>query len=328
MGLEGSPIAGTERHHSETQKELRGSHMPWTRIPFLFLLIFLLLVNCPQSPRRRGLITYMPELECTDQKIDPNASSVRLVTYNIHHGAGIDERVDLARVASTLTATNADIIFLTEVDSHWRRSGYADQAAELATMLKLPYMAFAPAVVRREGSGTALYGNALLSRFPIEWAERKLLPTSPLQEPRVVLSAVVRLADDISLRIIGTHLGLSHADRLAQAAILREMGMAYETDLRVLMGDLNAVPDSPELQILLGTSEEGDHSPRWADPMQGSKAPATFPAYAPRNRIDFILVPENLSAKVTVYTSPFSDASDHLPVLAELSLAEGGSHQQ
>lgn len=322
MSLEGSPIAGTGHHLTEKHRELGGNHMPWSKIP-LFLLIFLLLVNAPT----RSLITYLPELANADQEMDLLSSSVRLVTYNIHHAAGLDERVDLERVAATLAATNADIIFLTEVDCRWRRSGFADQPTELAAMLKMPYMVFAPAVARWEAQGTALYGNALLSRFPIEWAERRFLPTSPLQEPRVAISAVVRLAEGISLGIIGTHLGLSDSDRLAQAAILKEMGAMHHTDLLVLMGDFNAGPDSPELQLLLASPEGDNRAPGWVDPMQGSKTPATFPAHAPRSRIDYVLVSESLKQGVTVYHSPFSDASDHLPVLAELSFPEGGSYQ-
>ncbi|MGI6081582.1 MAG: endonuclease/exonuclease/phosphatase family protein [Limnochordia bacterium] len=298
--------------------------MSWTRMPFVLLLIGILLINVPQGQPPEIVIVHMPELESAQKRsLDP--SSLRLVTYNIQHGAGLDTQVDLTRVGSTLMATDADVIFLTEVDSHWRRSGFVDQPTELAMMLQTPYVAFAPALTR---PGTnAMYGNALLSRFPIEEAERISLPSGPWQEPRVVLSAAIRLPNGMLLRIIGTHLGLNHSDRLAQAAILRELRSMYDTDLLVLMGDLNAHPDSPEIQLLLGAPDDGERSARWVDPMQGSRTPATFPTHAPRARIDYILVSENLKPMIRAYSSPFSDASDHLPVLAELSLTEGGAHQ-
>jgi endonuclease/exonuclease/phosphatase family metal-dependent hydrolase len=296
-------------------------------MPFVLLLISLLLINVPQGRPPDIVITHMPELGATAQDRRPDPYSIRLVTYNIRHGTGLDGQVDLRRVSSTLMAADADIIFLTEVDSRRRRSGFVDQPTELGMMLEMPYVAFAPALARRFPGMNALYGNALLSRFPIEEAERISLPTSPWQEPRVVLSAAIRLPDNKVLRVIGTHLGLSHSDRLTQAALLRELRSMYDTDHLVLMGDLNAHPDSPEIQLLLGGSGDGELAARWVDPIEGSRTPATFPTHAPRARIDYILVSESLKSKIRAYSSPFSDASDHLPVLAELSLVESGTHQ-
>lgn len=271
-------------------------------------------VMAPQS-----LISYLPELQHSDPQMGvgtPHKPYVRLVTYNIRHGAGVDNRVDLERTASALMSINADVVFLTEVDSHWRRSGFVDQAEELAKMLSMPYIATAPALIR----GTARYGNALLSRFPIVEAQRTRLPASPLQEPRVVLMTLVRLTTGEFLRIYGTHLGLSETDRLAQVEVILDLSKEHETEPRVLMGDFNASPGAPELQRLVCKSTS-----LWQDPLGLSTEPTTFPTHAPQSRIDYILISPDLAPNVKRYESPFTDASDHLPVLVDLIFEESGS---
>src|SRR3954470_16432851 len=69
---------------------------------------------------------------------------LRVLTFNIHTGIGEDGRLDLARTAAAIHASGADIAGLQEVDVHWAaRSGFADQAAELARMLDMRVF-FAP----------------------------------------------------------------------------------------------------------------------------------------------------------------------------------------
>ena len=58
-----------------------------------------------------------------------------LMTYNIHHGEGLDHRVDPDRIADVIRRENPDAVTLNEVDSGWERSGNADQPAELAERL-------------------------------------------------------------------------------------------------------------------------------------------------------------------------------------------------
>ena len=63
----------------------------------------------------------------------PRASKLAVATYNIHHGEGVDGRLDLRRVADELRATKADVIGLQEVDRHFdARSEFVDQAQRLS----------------------------------------------------------------------------------------------------------------------------------------------------------------------------------------------------
>jgi endonuclease/exonuclease/phosphatase family metal-dependent hydrolase len=69
---------------------------------------------------------------------DPRPADRRLtvVTYNIHHGAGVDGVVDLERIAEVLISATADVIALQEVDRHWSsRSGWVDQPVWFAERL-------------------------------------------------------------------------------------------------------------------------------------------------------------------------------------------------
>src|SRR4051812_18688398 len=61
---------------------------------------------------------------------------LRIATYNIHAGSGVDEVFDLDRQAAALRALDADVIGLQEVDVHWgARSHGLDVARELAGRL-------------------------------------------------------------------------------------------------------------------------------------------------------------------------------------------------
>src|SRR6185437_12078807 len=92
------------------------------------------------------------------------------------------------------------------------------------------------------------------------------------------------------------------------ADMLRFIGSSSMPTL--LLGDLNATPDAPELQPLLG---------RLHDVWDGSRGPGfTYPADVPRERIDYILVSPPFRVRdVRVIDT---QASDHRPVVAELEM--------
>src|SRR5687768_38666 len=58
---------------------------------------------------------------------DNPARLLPVMTFNIHHGVGLDGRLDLARVAAVIRASGAEVIALQEVDRHYgERSAFAD----------------------------------------------------------------------------------------------------------------------------------------------------------------------------------------------------------
>ena len=60
-----------------------------------------------------------------------------MLSYNIHHAEGVDNKLDLERIANVILSVKPDIIALQEVDQKATRSGSVDQPAELARLTKM-----------------------------------------------------------------------------------------------------------------------------------------------------------------------------------------------
>ncbi|MDB4477222.1 hypothetical protein N9018_03350, partial [Rhodopirellula sp.] len=63
-----------------------------------------------------------------------NSQILRVLSYNIHHAAGTDGKLDLQRIANVIQSVDPDVISLQEVDRLARRSGSVDQPSELARL--------------------------------------------------------------------------------------------------------------------------------------------------------------------------------------------------
>ena len=180
------------------------------------------------------------------------ARPLTVMTYNIHHGAGIDGVLDLERIAVLIEKSGADVIGLQEVDRHWDvRSNWVDQPAWFAQRLKMHYAYAAnldlPPV--NPGEPRRQYGTAILSKYPIKDFTNTLLPLYPTGEQRGlgVASIKVRGAD---LRFANTHLtSNNNAERLEQAQKVVEL-LGTSKVPTLLVGDLNATPDAPEIKTL------------------------------------------------------------------------------
>ena len=86
------------------------------------------------------------------------------MSYNIHRAIGVDRRFRPERILEILDTYNADVLLLQEVDEGVPRSRELDLARELAHELDMPHWAVGHNVSLRKGR----YGNATLSRFPIQ----------------------------------------------------------------------------------------------------------------------------------------------------------------
>src|SRR5436190_5201783 len=62
------------------------------------------------------------------------APTLRVLTYNIHHGEGTDGRVDLSRLAEVVSAVDPDLVALQEVDEGTERVNGVNELAELARL--------------------------------------------------------------------------------------------------------------------------------------------------------------------------------------------------
>lgn len=235
---------------------------------------------------------------------------MRLVTYNVRHCRGADGRVSPGRIARVLQALDPDIVALQEVDVGQRRTGGEHQPKIIADHLRMDLIFQASLGQPQEG-----YGNALLSRFPMEQVRAECLPGQAGCESRGAIWARVH-AQGISVQILTTHLGLHPAERQLQMGTL--LGWLAETECqapRILCGDLNSWPGSKVYRaaraVLRDAQEEKPHGwPR-----------NTFPARLPLLRIDHIFLSPDLAVlAVQVPRDALTRiASDHLPLLAEVT---------
>ncbi|MEU4193573.1 endonuclease/exonuclease/phosphatase family protein [Kribbella sp. NPDC026611] len=239
---------------------------------------------------------------------------MKTLTFNIHHGAGTDGKLDLERVAQTIEASGAEIVGLQEVDRYFdARSNWADQPALLAARLKMNYVFAAnldwdppaPGRPRRQ------YGTMVLSKYPIVDSRNTLLPLHPNSEQRGLLEALIDV-NGTPLRFADTHLTtINDGERVEQVnAIVGLLAGASEATL--LVGDMNAVPTSAEMKTLTA---------HWTDtwPQKGLGLGLTSPAPLPTKRIDHQLHTPQLVP--TAASVPISFASDHWPVAATYTLS-------
>lgn len=236
-------------------------------------------------------------------------TDIRVVSYNIKHGQGNDEVVDLERTAGVLRGLRPDIVGLQEVDDRATRSGGVPQAERLGAVLGMHH-AFGR-FMDFQGGG---YGMGILSAFPITSTREVRLPYG--NEPRVALAVQVRLPDDSPLTIINVHFDWVRDDgfRFAQASALTGYLDALETPY-ILLGDFNDVRESRTLQLFFGRATEA------AKPRDDR---FTFSSTNPVREIDFIFYSPAAAfsaGEVRVIDEPV--ASDHRPVLAVLRRTSG-----
>ncbi|MDB4778333.1 endonuclease/exonuclease/phosphatase family protein, partial [bacterium] len=92
--------------------------------------------------------------------------TLRVLTYNIHHGRAMDGQFDYERLAATIAKLKPDVVALQEVDNKTERASGVDQAKRLGELLEMNHV-FGNALYFSGGQ----YGEGVLSRFPIKDAK-------------------------------------------------------------------------------------------------------------------------------------------------------------
>ena len=227
---------------------------------------------------------------------------MRVMTYNIRHGAVPGGRVDLKALAEFCAEMEADVLALQEVDQSAIRSGFADTTGVLSRATGMTSV-FGQA--RRLGIG-GRYGNLLLCRGLLTNVEHVKLPRDARREPRGAIVATASVEGSrASVTVAATHLGVTRAEALRQLGYLLNT-ISRRPAPRLLMGDLNLGPDT------VGPACEGA-ALTLVDPEQPS-----FPADEPEYRIDHIAVAGVTVQSVSVVEGP---VSDHRTVVADLEVA-------
>lgn len=222
--------------------------------------------------------------------MSPAVQLLRVATFNVHHCAGTDGRIDVERVAEATRSTGADLVAFQEVDRNLARTAQQDQAAELAARTSL--QVHFHATVRTRGGE---YGIALASRDDLE-TRFVSLPRLGREEPR---GAIVGRWRGIS--VVATHLSTTPTARRVQTDALAALAEDQAAPV-VVLGDLNQT--RPGLGALRRRGFEA------------AVGPATFRAGFRAKQIDHVLVAGGL--RIERAWTVRSPASDHLPLVVEL----------
>ena len=234
----------------------------------------------------------------------PAPVTLRVLTYNIHHGEGTDGLFDLVRIADVVKRAQPDLVALQEVDQGTERASAVNQLAELERLTGM-FGKFGRAMEYLGGD----YGVAVLSRWPIESARNRALPGAPDREPRTALTVRVKAGDAGPwVQFTSTHFdqGRDEQNRLAQAASLNDLEIDADQPA-ILAGDFNSRPDTEVIKTL---------DARWMNAFQADPSPASDGR--PR-RGDYVLF-RPVDRWRVIATSVIDEriASDHRPVLAVL----------
>ena len=240
---------------------------------------------------------------------------IRVITYNIHHGEGMDKKFGLERIAKLLVAEKPDIVALEEVDQGTKRASRVDQPAEFARLTGMEVVFGRN--IPFEGGG---YGTAVLTKLPVRSHESvKLKPfyndTPEHKEQRGVQVLELGEKGGPGLLFLCTHLDFRPPDdeRMNSAQTINELIRKHGEQPAIIAGDFNATPESAPIH---------EFAKEWkiagwdgAD----AKGILTFPADKPDRRIDYVMYrPANKWKVVEVRVLDEAVASDHRPVLTVL----------
>ncbi len=232
---------------------------------------------------------------------------MRLMTYNIQSGRDAYKNLDLSKCEETIREFNPDILALNEVRMKTKDVGDTEQARKLSENLNMHFF-FAKAIDFNSGE----YGIALLSKFPIREACGIPVPPLPMEkrearyEDRVLLKAELDVNGKRVFAFV-SHFGLSNAERIS-ATELFESEIVKIEDPAIFMGDLNMKPDDQLIQKIKKHIRD----------LSENETFMTHHTLTLEDRIDYIFASDHFVCDKVF--SPFSTASDHLPIVADVHM--------
>jgi endonuclease/exonuclease/phosphatase family metal-dependent hydrolase len=231
---------------------------------------------------------------------------VRIATFNILHGRSLDDgQVDVDRLAAAVKALDADVLGLQEVDRDQPRSMNADLTAVAAEAMDAHEHQFVAALAGTPGGtwmaatgdeqpGSATYGIALISRYPVVswrvvrlpglrasvpmWFKGSRKPVWVSDEPRVAVAAVLD-GPFGEFTVCNTHLSFIPGWNALQLSRL----------VRSLTG-------TPEPLVLVGDLNMEQRQATRVSGLRPIASAATFPLDHPRRQLDHVLARGGLRA--------------------------------
>jgi len=223
----------------------------------------------------------------------------RLLSYNIRHGQGMDNKMDIERIGKLIINVNPEVVGLQEVDSVIGRSGNIDIMKLLSDQTGM-YATFGYSILHGGGK----YGNGILTREKPVSVRKITLPGA--DEARSAL--LVELDRYI---VVNTHLSLKNEERTESARIITDAVSDYNKAV-ILMGDLNTTPDSEPVEVL---------KRNWQ--ILSNPETKTFPSGEPTVTLDYIMGYKGKGETYAKYNATVIDekiASDHRPLFVDIRL--------
>jgi endonuclease/exonuclease/phosphatase family metal-dependent hydrolase len=165
---------------------------------------------------------------------------LKLMTYNIHSGVGVDQRYDLGRIRRVLADERPDIAALQELECGSARTSLDDQSSVLARDLSLTSSFCA---TRPAGDGS--FGIGILTAFPVLHHQQHDLSYGTGREPRYCLRVDLEIEPGAVLHVFNCHLGLGARERLFQRGQMLSDAILLSKEVHhpvILMGDFNDRP--------------------------------------------------------------------------------------
>lgn len=229
---------------------------------------------------------------------------LRLATWNIHSSIGSDGLFDPHRTAGIIKDMDTQLLALQEIDNGYRLREEHDVQGILTKGTGMHFIA-GPTLFDDNG----FFGNGILTRLPLVDIQRYDISVDPA-EPRGVIVTTLQWGRQ-QIHFIATHLGLRRKERLQQAHVISDIIRAHTGPL-LLAGDFNDwIPGSPLMRHFM-------------PPLFQAKKHRTWPARLPLFPLDRILFSWhwNIQWCRPVKSRDIRKASDHLPLLAQLSMYE------
>lgn len=235
---------------------------------------------------------------------------VKVLSFNILHGATTKGDFNLDVIAKVIIDANPDFVALQEVDFKTNRALKYDLVTELGWRAKM-----APLYARAMHYDGGEYGEGVLSKHTFLQTRNVALPYIPGDEPRAALEITTVLPSNDTISFIGTHLDHLNLEtnKIMQA---KEINKVFSSNRypTILTGDLNAEPGSDTMNILESF---------WGASYDKEDPQPTFPSDNPTKKIDYVLFYPKYRWKV-LKTEVIQDtiASDHCAYLVTLLLLD------
>lgn len=161
---------------------------------------------------------------------------LKIITFNVAHGRGTDNKVDIERQANLIKEYKPDIIFLQEVDMYTKRAGEMNQIREFAKKVGLYYCSMESNITLEDG----YYGDGIISKFLISFSANYLMPlTDTKHEQRGILYNRISLGTT-KLNLFSVHLSTYEDERiLAAKELCRIISKIDPSEIIIVGGDFN-----------------------------------------------------------------------------------------